>query len=72
MANSSEHEFLSQAIDIPRHVKNLLIFNSHYSYVKLLFKVKQEKLEWTDHSKEWILAIYKSPEYVCVTTIHGK
>ena len=42
MANSSEHEFLSQAINILRHVKKLLIFNSHYSYVKLLFKVKQK------------------------------
>ena len=42
VANSSEHESLQQAIDIPRHVMKLLIFNSHYYYVKLLFKVNQK------------------------------
>jgi len=71
MANSSEHEFLSQAIDIPRHVKKLLIFNSHYYYVKLLFKVKQKNWNGPTSQKNGYL-LYTDITEICMCNNYAR
>jgi len=71
MANHSEHEFLAQAINIPRHVKKLLIFNSHYFHVKLLFKVKKKFWNGPDSQQNGYL-LYTDITEICMCNNYAR